>query len=185
VVAVLGVVDDVTRRTPVGLASEGQRLLLVGTTREELSGSEWANVVHEHLGGRPPRVDLAAERALADLFVESRGLVSAAHDLSDGGLAQALVEACLRRGIGARVAVTGDPFVALFAESAGRVLVAVEPDAEAQFIALCESHGCPVTALGVSEGSGETAALTVEGQFAVPLAELRSAWAATLPAAFA
>src|SRR5205085_206018 len=129
VVAVLGVVDDVTRRMPVGLAAEGLRLLLVGTTREELSGSEWAHVVHEHLGGRPPQVDLAAEKALAGLFVDAsaQGLVSAAHDLSDGGLGQALVEACLRKGIGARVTLPGDPFVSLFAESAARVLVAVEP----------------------------------------------------------
>src|SRR5207237_1501206 len=64
VAAVLGVIDDVTRRTPVGWDDEGLRLFLLGTTREELSGSEWAHVVHDHLGGLPPQVDLAAERAL-------------------------------------------------------------------------------------------------------------------------
>ena len=64
VVAVLGVIDDVTRRTPSAWASVegdlGDRVFLLGETREELSGSEWAHVVHGHLGGLPPTVDLAA-----------------------------------------------------------------------------------------------------------------------------
>ncbi len=189
VVAVLGVVQDVRRRTPVGLRSEGLRLFQVGETREELSGSEWAHVVHGHLGGLPPAVDLAAERALAALCVEAaeQGLVSAAHDLSDGGLAQALVEACLRAGVGARVSVPEgwDPFLTLFAESAARALVAVEPENVDRFTALCAEHGCPVTELGISGGLGDEAALTVDGEFSIPLAELREAWTATIPAALA
>src|SRR5688572_30710046 len=187
VVAVLGVIEDVTRRTPTGFGAEGERVFLLGETREELSGSEWAHVVHGHLGGLPPEVDLRAERALAALFTEaaSRGLVHAAHDLSDGGLAQALVEACLREGVGARVTLTGDPFVALFSESTARVLVAVAPDDAGAFAALCEQHGCPVTELGVTSGVGDEATLTVEHQFAVPLEELRSAWSGTLPTALA
>ena len=59
VVAVLGVIEDVTRRTPTGFgADRASRVLLLGETREELSGSEWAHVVHGHLGGLPPQVDL-------------------------------------------------------------------------------------------------------------------------------
>jgi phosphoribosylformylglycinamidine synthase subunit PurL len=53
VVAVLGVIDDVSRRTPTGFVAEGQQIYLLGGTREELSGSEWAHVEHGHLGGRP------------------------------------------------------------------------------------------------------------------------------------
>ena len=68
VVAVLGVIEDVTRRTPSAWAAAGERVFLLGETREELSGSEWAHVVHGHLGGLPPRVDLAAERSLAELL---------------------------------------------------------------------------------------------------------------------
>ena len=63
VVGVLGVIDDVTRRTPVGFADEGQQIYLLGTTRDELDGSEWAHVVHGHLGGLPPQVDLGVEAA--------------------------------------------------------------------------------------------------------------------------
>src|SRR3954470_2063535 len=130
VVAVLGVIEDVTRRTPTGFRAADERVLLLGETREELSGSEWANVVHDHLGGLPPTVDLAAERALSELLVAATGVLSSAHDLSDGGLAQALVEACLRHDVGARVELAGDPFVALFSESTARVLVTVAADDE-------------------------------------------------------
>jgi len=185
VVAVLGVIDDVTRRTPSAWSTGGERVLLLGETREELSGSEWAHVVHGHTGGLPPQVDLAAERDLAALLQEAgqgaRSLITSAHDLSDGGLAQALVEGALRHGVGVSVEVPGDAFVALFSESPGRAVVTV-PDADAELlVALAEQHGVPVTALGVTGGD----ALVVEGQFEVPLEELRTAWTSTLPAALA
>ena len=129
VVGVLGVIDDVTPARPDGLRTATATLIfLLGETRDEFGGSEWAHVVHGHLGGRPPAVDLAAERALADgprRRPRATGMLDRAHDLSDGGLAQALVESCLRGGVGARIALPAgvDPFVALFSESAGRAVV--------------------------------------------------------------
>jgi phosphoribosylformylglycinamidine synthase subunit PurL len=181
VVAVLGVIEDVTARTPSAWSAAGERLFLLGETREELSGSEWAHVVHGHLGGRPPRVDLAAEKALAALLHEAVGLVTSAHDLSDGGLAQALVEAALRHDVGVRVAVPGDAFLGLFAESAGRALVTVAPGDADALTALAQRHGVPLAALGETGGD----AVEVDGQFTLPLAEARAAWTATLPAALA
>ena len=181
VVAVLGVIDDVTRRTPTGFPAAGHRVLVLGETREELSGSEWAHVVHGHLGGTPPEVDLAAERALSELLVAATGVLSSAHDLSDGGLAQALVEASLRHGIGARIELAGDPFLDLFSESAGRVLVTVAPDDEERLFELAAEHGVPITSLGQTRGDQ----LSVTGLFDVPLDELHTAWTSTLPAALA
>ncbi|MEP6667089.1 MAG: phosphoribosylformylglycinamidine synthase subunit PurL, partial [Nocardioidaceae bacterium] len=93
VVGVLGVIEDVNRRTPIGFDDEGLLVYLLGTTRDELSGSEWAHVEHSHLGGPPPMLDFGREEVLAELLVSASrdGLVRAAHDLSDGGLAQGLV----------------------------------------------------------------------------------------------
>ena len=109
VVGVLGVVQDVGRRVPIGFPAAGEVVLLLGETRDELGGSEWAHHVHGHLGGLPPRVDLAAERALGRLMADAadQSLVTAAHDVSDGGLAQTLVEMVLRRGVGATVDARG------------------------------------------------------------------------------
>ena len=104
VVGVLGVIGDVTRRTPLAPA-EGQVLVLLGETRDELGGSEWAHHVHGHLGGRPPRVDLGAEQRLARLLVDAArdGVLRAAHDVSDGGLAQTLAELVMAGRVGLRV----------------------------------------------------------------------------------
>jgi phosphoribosylformylglycinamidine synthase len=177
VVAVLGVIDDVSRRTPTGFVAADETVLLLGETREELSGSEWAHVVHKHLGGLPPAVDLAGEKALAELLREAVGLVTSAHDLSDGGLAQALAESVLRNGVGTTVSVEGDPFVALFSESAGRVLVTV-PDGDVDRLrALAARHGVAVTELGRTGGD----ALVIEGEFEVALPVLRDTWSRTLP----
>jgi phosphoribosylformylglycinamidine synthase len=183
VVGVLGVIDDVAHRIPTGFTAEGDRILLLGTTREELDGSEWAHVVHGHLGGRPPKVDLAAEHALAELLAEAArtGAVSSAHDLSEGGLAQALVEACLIGGRGAAVELPAgaDPFMTLFSESPGRVIVAVRPAHLAEFTQRCEDHSIPVNELGVVAAADAGLALANLGK--LTLAELARAWEETLP----
>ena len=195
VVGVLGVLDDVARRTPSGWSTPGQAIYLLGTTRDEFGGSEWAWAQHGHLGGLPPVVDLAVERALGEILVNASrdGMVDAAHDLSDGGLAQALVEACLRFGVGARVwldEVTErdgvSAFAALFAESAGRAVVCVPRSEEVRFTDMCTARRFPHARIGVVDGGGGAgggAVLDVQGLFEVPLDQLRAASDATLPAA--
>jgi phosphoribosylformylglycinamidine synthase subunit PurL len=182
VIGMLGVHDDVRRRLSSGFGSPGAGLVLLGETRDELGGSLWAHVRHGHLGGRPPAVDLAAERALAQVLITGaqRGLLAAAHDLSDGGLAVALAESCLAGGTGASVTLPGDAFTFLFSESAGRALVAVSPGCEADFTALCAEAGVPAAAIGTTGGD----ALAVAGCFSVDLAELGQAHRGTLPALF-
>jgi phosphoribosylformylglycinamidine synthase len=188
VIGVLGVIDDVERRTPLGFGPEGEVILLVGETRDELAGSEWAHSVHGHLGGLPPRVDLARERQLADIVVAGSrdGMLTAAHDVSDGGLAQTLVEMALRSGRGARVFLPDDldPFVALFAESAGRAVVVVPRSEELRFTDMCVARHVPVARIGVVDGVGKAAVLDVQGLFSIPVADLESAAEATVPALF-
>ncbi|MDQ1709598.1 MAG: phosphoribosylformylglycinamidine synthase subunit PurL [Frankiaceae bacterium] len=184
VVGVLGVIDDVARRTPIAFTTEGETLVLLGETRAEFGGSEWAWEVHRHLGGRPPAVDFAAERQLAEILVAGSrdGMLSAAHDLSDGGLAQALVESCLQGGRGARVIVPdgADPFVWFFSESTARAVVALPRSEEPRFMEMCAARRFPATRIGVVDGIS----LAVQGLFDVPLAELRDAWEGTLPRLF-
>jgi phosphoribosylformylglycinamidine synthase subunit PurL len=156
--------------------------VLLGRSAAEFGGSLWAHVVHGHLGGRPPAADLDAERALAGVLVTAagRGLLAAAHDLSDGGLAIALAECCLAGGQGCSVRLPGEEFGYLFAESAARAIVATAPGAGDEFAALCADRGVPATVLGVTGG----ASLEVAGCFTIPLAEVAAAHRATLPALF-
>ncbi|GAB2996845.1 phosphoribosylformylglycinamidine synthase subunit PurL [Saccharothrix stipae] len=185
VVGVLGVIDDVRRRIPTGIGAEaGETLLLLGETREEFGGSEWAHVVHGHLGGLPPKVDLAREKLLGEVLVAGSrdGMLSAAHDLSDGGLAQALVETCLIGEVGARVFLEGEKFTELFSESTARVLVAVPRTEELRFTDMCTARGLPWRKVGVVDP--ESDALEIQELGSLPLAELREAWEGTLPALF-
>jgi phosphoribosylformylglycinamidine synthase len=187
VIGVLGVIDDVRRRIPTGIGAEaGETLLLLGETQDEFGGSAWAQIVHGHLGGLPPRVDLERERLLAEILVAGSrdGMISAAHDLSDGGLAQTLVETVLVGQCGARVVLDedADPFVQLFSESAGRVLVAVPRTEELRFIEMCTARGLPWRKTGVVDP--ESGTLEIQGLTTFPLDELREAWEGTLPELF-
>jgi len=191
VVAVLGTIDDVGRRVPSGWQDAGDNLYLLGTTSLELDGSAWAGVVHGHLGGRPPAVDLAAEKELGGLLAAAahEGLLAAAHDLADGGLAIALAEGVLRFGVGARVYLDEllerdgvDLATALFSESTGRVLVAVPREEDVKFTRLCEGRGYPVLRIGVTDSEP---ALEVQGVFTASLDELTTTFREPLRARFA
>ncbi|MGQ0629758.1 MAG: phosphoribosylformylglycinamidine synthase subunit PurL [Sporichthyaceae bacterium] len=199
VVGVLGVMADVAQRVPTGFGSAapdvigagsgaGDVILLLGSTETELDGSEWAHVVHGHLGGRPPVVNLAAEQALAEVLVTgaARGAFASAHDLSDGGLAQGLVECCLQggvrgAGIGAELSLPADLdlFVALFSESAARAIVSLPLERLDFTLMLADLHGVPVTTIGSVGGES----LRLGPEIEIPLAELRAAHTSTLPAA--
>ncbi|KQR39810.1 MULTISPECIES: phosphoribosylformylglycinamidine synthase subunit PurL [Microbacterium] len=190
-VGVLGIIDDVSRRIPSGWQDEGQNIYLLGTTSTELSGSAWAETVHQHLGGLPPKVDLAGEKRLAGLLGAARDewLISSAHDVSEGGLAQALAEGVSRFGIGARVWLNEilerdgvDAASALFSESTGRVIVTVPREDDVKFRGLCEGRDYPVMRIGVTDTEGDK--LQVQDVFTVPIAEIRERSQATLPAAF-
>ena len=193
VVGVLGVIDDVRRRTIPGIGQDtGETLLLLGTTRDEFDGSAWADVVHGHLGGRPPVVDLEAERVLGEILVAGSrdGMISAAHDVSEGGLVQTLVEMCLSGESGARVVLPegADPFVWLFSESTARVVVAVPRTEELRFTEMCSVRQQPWVKIGVVDrgdtGAPEEQVLDIQGVASFRLAELREAFEGTLPGLF-
>jgi phosphoribosylformylglycinamidine synthase II len=198
VVGVLGTFDDVARRTPSGFQrwADGQAIYLLGTTGDELDGSEFARG-RGHLGGTPPELDLAAEKTLGEILINASrdGMIDAAHDLSEGGLAAGLAEMSLRFGVGARVALNGiverddvDAFTALFSESQGRALVALPRSEEIRFTDMTTARGYPALRLGVVDA--ESGDLEVSGPFdgeafVLGLDDLRAAWSHTIPARFA
>ena len=189
VVAVMGVIDTVERRLPSGWQDDGENLYLLGTTRAELDGSAWADVIHDHLGGMPPRPDLSAEKALAGLMsvAAKDGLVTSAHDVSTGGLLQTLVEGVLRRRVGARVWLSEvmedgglDITEALFSESVARMVVSVAREDDVKFRGLCEGRGVPVARIGVTDLSLH--GLDIADHFSFGLDVLDTLHRGTLPA---
>jgi phosphoribosylformylglycinamidine synthase len=195
VVGVLGVIDDVDRRTPIAWGPDGELIYVLGDTRDEFGGSEWAHR-RGHLGGMPPLVDLERERLLSEVLVAGSrdGMLTAAHDVSDGGIAMTLVEMGLRSGVGARMWLPddADPFVYLFAESAGRAIVVIPRSEEMRFTEMCAARGLPAFRVGVVDsGLGADAGFDAATQvlqfgdlFTVQIEEVRALHESVLPALF-
>ena len=156
----------------------------------------WQEVSGAGLAGLPPQVDLANEAKLADYFcgpADSSGAsagLTAAHDLSEGGLGQAVFEMLKDTDKGAELdlsAVHEDAFTALFSESASRVLVACSPDRVDRAVAEAVELGIPAAVIGSTNLSGEVtfAEGTPAAGHSVGMEALRTAWAGTLPGLFA
>jgi len=184
VVGVLGVIEDVHDAIAhdLGTVEEKEVLILLGETFDEFGGSIWQKISGGGLNGMPPKVDLANEERLADFFVGNRD-VTASHDLSEGGLAQAVVEMAFRAPGGVALDLSGvheDEFVALFSESASRALVATTEDKVDAVLARAAEFGVPAVRIGETTEARE---LTF-GDVTVDLDELKDAWKATLPNLF-
>ena len=183
VVGVLGVIDDVREsvRNKLGTVSGTEELYLLGQTFDEFGGSIWQQVSGAGLSGLPPQVDLANEEKLMEFF-QQPGVVSAAHDVSEGGVAQAIAELAIYSNKGVSLDVSGvhdDVFTALFSESASRVVVAATDGTAV--VRRAQELGIPVVKIGETI---DEPVVRVEGQFEVPVAELTRAWTETLPRLF-
>ncbi|MFN2388598.1 MAG: phosphoribosylformylglycinamidine synthase subunit PurL [Actinomycetota bacterium] len=175
---VIGMLGVLQAPAPVGiaLANEGDAVLLAGTTRaDDFGGSEFAKVVHRCVGGLPPRLDMAAERALHSFLLEASrdGLLHSAHDLSDGGAAVALAEAAVAGGTGCTVDV-GD-HTGAFSESPSRAVVSCAPERTGDVLSIADRVGIEARAIG-SVG-GDRLDL---GSFAVSLEEAAAAFEGAL-----
>ena len=196
VVGVLGVIDDVHKAigNELGTVGEKEVLIALGETKDEFGGSIWQQVSADtsdasSLNGLPPQVDMANEKRLAEFF-HGNELLTAAHDISEGGLAVTAFEMAKRAGATADgaglglnldlTAVHEDEFVAAFSESASRVLVATTADRADQVLAHAGELGIPAAIVGETT---ETGALTLGGE-SVAISQLVAAWSATLPDLF-
>ncbi|AIT61789.1 phosphoribosylformylglycinamidine synthase subunit PurL [Corynebacterium doosanense] len=184
VVGVLGVIDDVAAAIghTGGATGEPETLIVLGDTEEEFGGSIWQQVSGGGLSGLPPRVDLADEMKLAEFFA-SDAAVAAAHDVSEGGLFQAVFEMLKDSRKGITLDLSGvheDHFTALLSESASRVVVATATDHADAVIARAAELGIPAAAIGTTDDSGEIRV----GETVLTVAELVDAWSATLPDLF-
>lgn len=178
VIGILGVIDDV--RKAISYKFNGEKeLILLGETLEELSGGEWADI-HGHLGGLPPRVNLQREMTLANFMYAQRDYIAAAHDLSDGGLAVALIEMLLQSKTGAKISIHGDPFMHLFSESTGRILIAVAPEDSNYLVGKATDVGITTTRLGKSGGEN----LEISGVLLLSMRHIKEAHQRTIPALF-
>jgi phosphoribosylformylglycinamidine synthase len=181
ILGVVGLIEDAAKTLRSWFEGPGDAVFLLGETRAELGGSELVQVIHGRAAGKPPHLDAEAERRLHALVLEAAGLglLRSAHDPSDGGLAVALAECAFRNGepgTGGVFDLAGGlrPDVALFSESASRMVVSTRD--EAALVALCARHGVTAHRLGTT--GGDRLVLRQEGRILVDasVAALHEAW---------
>ena len=136
-ISAIGIVEDIGRCVTMDVKEAGNRLFIVGQTKNELGGSHYYKV-HGQLGAMVPKLDikLAAETARRISLAIEKGLVRACHDCSEGGLATALAEMAFAGGLGIEADLRGLPIATdcvrteaqLFSESNARYLVEVSPE---------------------------------------------------------
>jgi phosphoribosylformylglycinamidine synthase len=157
VIGVVGLLEDAARVVARSFQGEGDAVYLLGATRPDLGGSELVKVVHGRVAGRPPALDLAAEKALLALLADAAavGILGSAHDPSDGGLGVALAECCFageQPGLGGRFELAPGfrHDVLLFSESPSRMVVSTRQEAKLQELA--RRHRVPCERLGAVGG---------------------------------
>jgi phosphoribosylformylglycinamidine synthase len=200
VVGMVGLVSDLNRVRGMGWRQPGDAIWLLGLAPESgadgsddrisLAGSSYQTVIHGLCTGRPPRIDLELEARLQQLLRRAiaAGLVASAHDLSDGGLAVAVAEACLAGGLGASLELPASVVRLdrlLFAESAGRVLVSVPVEAAAgwcQLLSEAAAAGVPTTLLGEVVAQAQlTVKIGADTLLELPLDSLRDSFEGGIP----
>jgi phosphoribosylformylglycinamidine synthase len=182
-VAMVGVIPRLASVPDSAFVAAGDRIVLLGRDRGEFGGSAYLRLLHGIEQGLPPEVDLAAERRLAALLrrLAHDGLLRTAHDLSEGGLALALAEACFGRRLGATVEVE-TAGADLFSETQGRAIVAVRPAALDQVLRAAEKEEVPAVVIGTA--GGEELSVRSGGEvLRGPVAELHEIWSTALPRA--
>jgi phosphoribosylformylglycinamidine synthase len=179
VIGMIGVIEDYSRRLDAALKREGDFVLMVGSSHNDLGGSEYLKVEHGTVAGRPPVLDLTREAAVNRLILAAAkaGMLRSAHDCAEGGMLVALAECCLLGGLGVRCpAMRPEPPLrmdaAFFGETPGRFIVSAPSRAMPELQTLARRHHVEISLLGMA--GGET--LEFEGQFRLPLAEMRQAW---------
>ncbi len=190
VVGMVGIVEDVDRVVGHAFRSEGHAIVLLGRCTEEIGASEYLYALHDTVAGQPPAVDLLAERSLQQALVAmiGAGLISSAHDCSDGGLACALAESALGdgedpRGIDVELDDALRPVAVLFGEAQGRVVVSCGPERLDDVLAAAARHGVPARKIGtVGAVGGRFRVRVTDGMLEAEVDRLSEAFFGALPA---
>ncbi len=165
-IGMLGIIDDITKVCTQHFKQDGEEIILIGECKEELGGSEYLKQMYDRVEGDAPELDLKLERAVQRTVLEciKLGLVSSAHDCSEGGLAVALAESCMSfpsKQIGAAIDVSCFSMrndALLFGESQSRIVISCVRTSVDAIEKIAKKHKAPLYRVGVTG----TDALTIK-----------------------
>ena len=184
-IGMVGVINDLDKFVSAHFKDEGDAVLLIGETLEELGGSQYLKIVYNLKKGKPPQLDLDREKLNQEFIQEliKKSLIKSAHDLSEGGLAVALAESCIvdeGNMLGAKIKcdlgdIRKDAF--LFGESQSRILVSCSPSALPAIESLAKQKKVPVYNIGHVGGDR----LVVNDLLDLRIEKLSKVWRSAIP----
>ncbi|MCL4436068.1 MAG: phosphoribosylformylglycinamidine synthase subunit PurL [Thaumarchaeota archaeon] len=189
IVAVVGLIEDASHIRRASPRNEDDRIVILGITKPEMGGSEYYEYVHQLTGGEAPKVDFAAEKKLWKTVLEGirKGLIDAANDCSEGGLAVTLAEMAIAGGRGLQIDVGAAPSTCkrlddlLFSESHGRIVVSVNEKHVKSLVELIERNGVPCGVIGAVKGNALIIKSGGREVVSLPLKSVRESWSGAIP----
>jgi phosphoribosylformylglycinamidine synthase len=186
IIGMVGLIDDLSHITTQEFKGAGNKIVLVGPNdTAQIGGSEYLKVVHNLITGDAPALDLTVEQAVQNGVLKAirAGLVNAAHDLAEGGLAVAVAESAIGGKIGATLELTSVARLdeVLFGEAGSRIILEVAPEQVAALETLMQAENVTVTVLG--ETGGDNLVVRVNGETVIDdqVAHLESTWRGAIP----
>ncbi len=191
VIAALGLVEPKTPRVLQALRKEGNDLIVIGTTSDEMGGGEYYEYIHKLSGGQVPRVNLKKEKTLLRSMLRTlrSGRVESIHDVSKGGLAVALAEMSVQGRKGVTVDLDEVPNKTsrmdnlLFSESRSRFVLETKPRNTASIVHSFRRLGIRAAKVGSVTDNGVEFLSKEQSIITIPLAEASRAWSETIPRA--
>ncbi|MBK7577811.1 MAG: phosphoribosylformylglycinamidine synthase subunit PurL [Ignavibacteria bacterium] len=183
-IGMLGLIDDITTVIGNAFVNENEHVLMLGWQRSELGGSEYLKTIKGRVTGEAPFIDIDEEVRLqrATLLAIRSGLITAAHDCSEGGLLVALSEMTFGKGLGATIDVPFDHNAGnVFGEAQSRIIVSVPSTALDAVRDLCAANEVPLTVLGTTGG----VTLNIKGLVNQPVSDIRAIFEGALPSIMA
>jgi len=184
-IGMLGIIDDLNKTCSLNFKNVGDEIFLIGNNREEFGGSELIKVLFNKIEGNSPILDLDEECRLQSTILKliGNGIINAAHDTSEGGLAVAIAEMAMssigsgKEILGADINIENINFGKLFGESQSRVVVALNSERTVQLSAICNENNVNLTHLGkVNNGT-----LNINNEINVKVSDLKAIYENTLP----
>ena len=184
-VGMMGLLTDISHATTLSFKNEGDSIYLVGINKDELGASEYLSHVHLLNTGKTPVLDLDLEKSVQAIVLKGirNGLVNAAHDCAEGGLAVALTEMAITGNLGSKVnleeSLRSD--VLLFGESQSRIIVTIPQEKQSLWEEWIKNSSTPIQYLGNVEGKTIEISQQNQSKINVSCEELYSLWKEALP----
>ncbi|MFV1883557.1 MAG: phosphoribosylformylglycinamidine synthase subunit PurL [Balneola sp.] len=183
IIGMLGLIEDVENHTTTpAFKNEDDIVLYIGADRKGLGASEYLKVIHGLTTGDSPELDIPFEVKLQESLLAAikAGFITAAHDISDGGLVITLAEMAIYGGLGATIdinSLSGNMHEVLFSEAQSGVVITVSPKAAKNVLTHFKDAGVPVVNLGQVSGTS----LSIKGIGELEVSEMKEIYESVIP----